>query len=279
MESIMRGNASLWILAIIITLASAVYQRVTGPTYPVTGAVELGGSRIAYRLPTTHGGLGDQQVAVDVPDPLVSGTLVWRHHKTDDAWTRQALQRDGDRLAGYLPHQPPAGRLEYHVELAENGQEVMIPEKENVVTRFKGDVPAAVLVPHVLFMFLGMLASTRAGLEALVSGRHKGRYAVMAAGFIFAGGMVFGPLVQKHAFGAYWTGFPVGLDLTDNKTMISMAVWVAALVAAWKKARPRWWILAASGVTFAIFMIPHSVQGSELEYAEASDPPGVVLSL
>jgi hypothetical protein len=191
----------------------------------------------------------------------------------------------GDRLTGKLPHQPPAGKLEYHIELRvddtgltgngqgdgdDGGTVLMIPEYENVVTRFKGDVPASVLTPHVVLMFLGMLISARAGLEALFGGKRISLYAILAAALIFLGGLVFGPIVQKYAFGAYWTGFPLGYDLTDNKTLISMVTWVIALLALWRRSRRRLWVFAASAVTLVIFMIPHSLHGSELKYSGGS---------
>jgi len=263
-------NVAIWILAIVITLASAVYQRLTGPTYPVEGEAEVAGSPISYELLRSHGGPGDQPVTLNVPDGTVSGTLVWRRYKTDDLWTRQELVRIDDNLSGTLPHQPPAGKLEYHVELTKDGETLMIPEDENIVTRFKGDVPATVLIPHVLLMFLAMLISTRAGLEALARGRRLKLYAFLAAALILVGGMVYGPVVQKYAFDAYWTGFPLGMDLTDNKTLISMVMWVIALVAVWRSARPRWWVFAASVVTLVIFMIPHSLHGSELQYKKGT---------
>ena len=34
------------------------------------------------------------------------------------------------------------------------------------------------------------------------------------------GGMILGPIVQKYAFGAYWTGIPFGHDLTDAKNLV-----------------------------------------------------------
>ncbi|MGD9402592.1 MAG: hypothetical protein PVF95_10035 [bacterium] len=268
----MRRNAGLWLLAIVITLASAVYQRMTGPTYPVSGEVQLPGSKVSYELLRSHGGSGDQPVTVTVPDTTVSGSLVWRRYKTDDPWTRQRLTRVDDKLTGALPHQPPAGKIEYHIEVTRNGETLMIPGDENVVTRFKGDVPRVVLFPHVLLMFLGMLISNRAGLESLTRGSHMALYTFLAAALIFAGGMIYGPIVQKYAFGTYWTGFPVGMDLTDNKTLISMIMWVIALVAIWKNSRPRWWVFAASISTLVIFMIPHSLHGSELKYADSPPP-------
>ena len=266
----MWRNVGLWGLAIVITLASAAYQRVTGPTYPLSGAVEFQGSEISYDLLRSHGGPGDQPVTLSVPDTTVSGTLVWRRYKTDDAWTRQALARVYGELTGSLPHQPPAGKIEYHIELAGNGETRMVPPDENIVTRFKGEVPAAVLVPHVLFMFFGMLISTRAGIEALARGKRMRFYAFLAAALILVGGIVFGPIVQKYAFDAYWTGFPLGMDLTDNKTLIALVAWLLALIALWRNARARWWIVTASAVTLVIFMIPHSLHGSELQYTSVT---------
>ena len=40
----MRTNSVLWIVALVLTLAAAVYQRVTGPSYPVRGTVTGHGS-------------------------------------------------------------------------------------------------------------------------------------------------------------------------------------------------------------------------------------------
>ncbi len=43
-----------WIIAIVITLSSAIFQRMTGPTKPYRGQVELGESSISYRLIRTY---------------------------------------------------------------------------------------------------------------------------------------------------------------------------------------------------------------------------------
>lgn len=74
--------------------------------------------------------------------------------------------------------------------------------------------------------------------------------------------------MQKYAFGEYWTGFPYGIDLTDNKTLLAVIGWLIALVALKKSAKPRFWILFASIFMFIIYLIPHSVLGSELDYNE-----------
>ena len=65
---------------------------------------------------------------------------------------------------------------------------------------------------------------------------------------------------------ALWTGVPFGYDLTDNKTLIAFIAWLIALIAIYKSAKKDKWIILASVVTFIIFLIPHSLLGSELNY-------------
>ena len=56
----MRNTRTLWIIAIVVTIGSAVYQRMTGPTYPARGHVVLGGDAIDFRLERSHETTGDQ---------------------------------------------------------------------------------------------------------------------------------------------------------------------------------------------------------------------------
>ena len=264
--SILRSQTFRWILAIVITLASAVYQRMTGPSYPFRGNVQIEETDIKYRLTRTHGGAGNQPIEIIIPDKGVSAQLVYRRFPTSEEWTKVSMQRNDDKLIGEIPHQPPAGKVEYHIILEKEGQTFRIPEGQQAVTRFKDDVPATVLAPHILFMFLGMLLSTRVGIEALDKNSNPRKMALLTFGLLTLGGMILGPIVQKYAFGAFWTGIPFGWDLTDNKTLISFVAWIGAIWAGRKGNNAHGWILAASIITLIIFMIPHSVLGSELNY-------------
>lgn len=270
----MKRSILLWALALVITLASAYYQRKTGPTYPLDGMITVQNTEVHYSLTRSHGGDGDQQVDLVDPAGAVTGEIVYKRYKTSDEWTRLPLFRAGDTLRGMLPHQPPAGKLEYFIELDDQKGAVRVPAHESVVTRFKGAVPAWALIPHIIAMFLAMLISTRAGLEVFSARGRPRMQAIWATALLVAGGLILGPIVQKYAFGAYWTGFPFGTDLTDNKTLIAFIAWAAALALIWKQdaierqpAR-RWLVLAASVVTLAVYLIPHSLMGSELDYSK-----------
>ncbi len=256
----------LWILAVLITLAAATYQRMTGPTYPVRGKVEIGGETIRYHLQRTHGGEGDQRVTIRVPDPTVIGELSWKRYPTDEPFASVPMRREGEHLVAYVPHQPPAGKVEYKLALMDGEREIRIPRHGSVVTRFKGAVPVWVLAPHVLFMFFGMLYANRAGLESLRKKPALLGYTRITLILLGLGGIVLGPIVQKYAFGAYWTGVPFGWDLTDNKTLIALAAWLLALLFVNRMRGSRAVVLAAAIVTLIVFAIPHSLFGSQLKY-------------
>jgi hypothetical protein len=78
--------------------------------------------------------------------------------------------------------------------------------------------------------------------------------------------MILGPIIQYLAFGDLWTGVPFGWDLTDNKTLITLIVWGWVLWAALKAKPARVPAIVASVVTLVVYLIPHSVLGSELDY-------------
>jgi len=262
----MRQRTVLWIFAVVLTVGSAVYQRMTGPSYPVSDSAVIAGHHVKFRLERSHGGESDCPVALIVPDTSVRGVLSWKRFKTDDALTHVSMDRHGDTLMAVLPHQPPAGKLQYSITLQRGEGVFGIPEGEPVVIRFRGDVPSLILIPHVFAMFLAMLLSTRAGLECLRREPNIRLLTVTTVVLLVIGGGILGPIMQKFAFGAYWTGWPFGQDMTDNKTLVALLAWIGAAVAVYRSAAPRRWVLLASIILFAVYLIPHSVLGSELDY-------------
>jgi hypothetical protein len=261
----MRNRAWLWTLAVVITLGSAVYQRMTGPTYPVRGHVTLGGQDLSLHLDRTHAGPTDQPVSISLPDRAIEGDVAWRRFPTSDPWTTAPMVRSGDLLESRLPLQPTAGKLEYQVRLRRGSELAVFPERP-AITRFRNEVPATVLIPHVFCMFVAMLFSTIAGLSAITQAPAYRREAYMTMAFLLVGGFFLGPLMQKYGFGAWWTGVPFGSDLTDNKTLLAAAAWAWALWSLRGERQARAAVIVASVVTLVIFAIPHSVWGSQLNW-------------
>jgi len=273
-------TTALWIVAFILTVILAVFQRMTGPSYPKRGeTLTPAGDEIRFRLPRSHGGEGGLSVNLPVPESIRHGSLEWRRYPTTEAWSSVTMSRAPDgELAATVPHQPPAGKVEYRLILDTTDGEFLIPTDEPVVARFRASVPAWVLIPHILAMFGSMLVSTRALLEVLrPSTPEPRRSVVVAMALLVFGGLFLGPVVQKFAFGAYWTGWPNGADLTDNKTLVAVIAWLPATILA--LGGRKLWAAVVVGwiVMMGIFLIPHSLRGSEMDWSEGDVKTGSVL--
>ena len=255
----------LWVLAFLVMASAAIYQRRTGPTNPLRGNVSIGGQQLKYRLPRSAENVRDAKVMI--PDTGVTARVLWRRYPTDDPFTVvfMAPEQSGDKkvLTAHIPPQAAAGKIEYKIEIGNS----TIPDSETVILRFKGPVSAPVLILHILIIFAAMLTSTRTGLGVLF-GRDEKRLPWVTLCLIFVGGLLLGAFIQKAAFGAYWTGWPFGSDLTDNKTLLMFVGWLAAcfLMMFPKVKRPA--IVLASVITLIVYLIPHSLRGSQLDYQQ-----------
>jgi hypothetical protein len=264
----------LWVVAFLVTMLLALFQRTTGPSYPKRGAVAVpDGQEIQYRLPRSNNGRETIRVTVPAPEPAPRAILSWRRFPTNEDYSEISMIRnaDGD-FEAEIPHQPAAGKVEYRVYFEDSSGMTSIPGDETVVARFRASVPANILIPHILTMFVSMLVSTRALLEVLRPAAPRAAGLILAAmGLLVVGGLILGPMVQKAAFGAYWTGWPVGHDLTDNKTLIAFIAWLPATIIALRRVPTRLVVVAGWIVMMGIFLIPHSMRGSELDWSQIED--------
>jgi len=281
------GGLVLWIIAVVLGLSAMLYQRVTGPTYPLRGQAEFEQQTVDYRLPRTATTGQDTQVSLPDVGYRYEGKLYFKRYKTEDPLTEVALRLEGDKLVAELPSQPPAGKLEYYMLFTGplslqdwRPAEVRVPAEENVVIRYKGAVPAVILAPHVILMILVVIFGIRTLLAALTNRQEMRILAWITFWLMAVGGMILGPAVQQYAFGAAWTGIPVGWDLTDNKMLIMFLCWLVAIAVLGRgrsRIRPaqRWVTVLVALVMIVVYLIPHSMYGSELDYSQVDQgvPP------
>ncbi|MCX7798254.1 MAG: hypothetical protein N2249_06500 [Melioribacter sp.] len=263
-----KGKSFLfWCLALIITISSAVYQRYTGPTYPIKGKITFEGKLIYYRFERSYSSNKNYLLEIRVNEKDIEGILFWRRYKFDKDFNI-VLMKNENGLKAELPKQPPAGKLEYFVEIRKGNKKIFLPEGNTVVIRFKGDVPNFILISHIFVMFLSMLFSTRAAFEYFNQKPNLKFYTLATIITLFIGGFILGPIMQYYAFGQWWTGFPFGFDLTDNKTLIAMIGWLFAFYKMKKSGNPKRWVLFAALLMLIVYLIPHSILGSELDYSK-----------
>ena len=272
-----------WILAVLITISAAIYQKVTGPTYPYKTKATIAGEEFNLKLLRSQEIGSPCYVDLDVPDTTITATIFYKRYKVQEAWNQGAFQiRKKDKkyvLSALLPEQPEAGKIAYYILLKKGAEEKWIQKDQPIVIRFKGAVPLWVLLPHILFMFSAMLLATITAIFVFDKDyKNTKRYGELTFYALLIGGMILGPVVQKYAFSEFWTGIPWGWDLTDNKTLIAFIAWLAAFFLNKKKERA-FAFLIATFVLYAIYTIPHSAFGSELNYESGKVVQGIIIPL
>ncbi len=259
-----KNSVLLWTLAFLLTVAVVFYQRITGPTHPIKGSETVEGNSVNYKFLRSHTSFEKLPVKVFGKIENIKGFVKYRRYKSGDPWNEIEMKKGKDNLTAELPGQPSAGKIEYSVILKTKNEETVLNNDQSVVARFKDKVPPFFLIIHIVFMILSFLFAIRTGLEVL---RKNGNYFNLVKwtlGIVFIGGMILGPIVQKYAFGDFWTGIPFGTDLTDNKTLFAFIFWIVAFFLMKKS---KWWVLVATVMMIIIYMIPHSTLGSELDYS------------
>jgi len=259
----------LWTITVVITISAMFYQRMTGPTYPKKVNVELDGQQYKLKLLRSNEIGSPCDIKIPIEDTEVKAVIFYKRYKVNEEWTREEMKliKDDDKtlLSATLPEQPSAGKVEYRIELYKGNEMIDIAKDEPVVVRFKGFVPRYILIPHIIFMIISLFVATRAGVEALANGDKTRRFATLTLISLGIGGLILGPIVQLYAFGELWTGWPFGGDWTDNKTIFAWLFWLIAFVVLRKKPHNKLWPIVATIVIFAMYMIPHSMGGSELD--------------
>ncbi|HOL74079.1 MAG TPA: hypothetical protein PLM87_00460 [Bacteroidales bacterium] len=264
-------NWIIYIISIIFACAIAYFQRITGPTNPVNDKVYYKGNEIKYELPRSADTNNNAEIVIEVGDTTANGLLIYKRFKSNDDWQIQTMKYENGKLIGSLPQLPAAGKMIYEVVLKDHDKQIILNNKgKHVILRYKDPVPAYVLIPHILLMFLSIFFAI-GSIFFVIFNRDKQlhNFVYVAVISILLGGIILGAIVQKYAFGAFWTGWPVGNDLTDTKTLISLIFWIIAIWQMRKnKAHYKTWILVAAAIQILIYFIPHSLLGSELDFTE-----------
>ena len=285
----------LGFLAFVITISAAVYQRKTGPTYPKRYTVAVNGVDYQLKLVRSLALNEDPFIKLNISDSTVKAKVYYKRYLSKDEIQVADFQFKSTPVHSFImnklfhittergffalvPQQPAAGKIEYYFDITDRAGTKTYLKETPVVIRFKGGVPLAILLPHILFMFIAMLFSTLAGLMAAFSVPLYRKISWWTFGSLLIGGMFLGPVVQLYAFGELWTGIPFGWDLTDNKTLIAFVFWLLAVLMNRKKERPIYTVVAAV-VLLLIYSIPHSMFGSQLDYNTGNVTQGMIMLL
>lgn len=280
----MKGIYS-WLLAVIITLTAVFLQRSTGPSLPQKQRLEINQASFKASFPRSLVRPRNQEKEIPLTislsskpqerEKILGVILYYKRYPSNDPFIATvptfSVKKKNVLVNALIPVQPAAGKISYYLQLIGSGGTTV--NSDHSILRFRDHVPALVLILHILLIFFAFLFSNFTGIYSIAGNLKTNSYALITILFLFAGGFVLGPLVQKYAFGVWWSGWPLGADVTDNKTLIAFLTWIAATVlnripfsssrfCRWR----RYLYLVAALVTMVIYSIPHSIAGSQYNY-------------
>jgi hypothetical protein len=145
---------------------------------------------------------------------------------------------DAGEYFASIPSQARGALIEYYVEARAGADLVVrVPGEETgpgFSFYYKGTPNRILLIFHVVLMFVAIAIFLIVGYMAIKAIRDRKitmripRLAFLGSVVFFISGFPLGMIVAYQTFGKPWTGFPLGSDLTDNKSLAIMLYWVAA---------------------------------------------------
>jgi hypothetical protein len=272
--------------AIVFTLVLLVISYLTSAGKPEFEAVIKDSVKAELTTVTSHTGEGDAKIEVKATFPPEKDYKVELNYRksTETNYTSVPMIKQGNIYSAAIPHQDRGKKVLYYVSLTDpQGKRVTLPDGVDVVKRayllkFKGNVPAYILILHIIAMLGGLYYSIRVLFSSFSILNHKdalinlGKYVFRTTLLLFIGGVPLGILVNYFVFGIFWEAIPFGWDITDNKTQIILLYWILLLIfmrgTIFRKNKgmnlANEKVLAIMGIcgfilTLGLYLIPHSL--------------------
>ena len=153
----------------------------------------LNGNSYKMKLPRS-GVRHDEIVTLKGVPSNTQAQIHYRRYPSANDYTTEDFQWKNGEWQATLPVQPVAGKLQYYITVG--GKDYLA--EEPLLIRFRNDVPAGILVPHILLMFAAMLFAVYTFL-LVISGKAYGRWLKITVATLFVGGFIRQPMFQEHA--------------------------------------------------------------------------------
>src|SRR5574341_84746 len=234
------------ILALILTLVLLFIARRLAMVQPRVMQNTSGGITISHQ---NYGKVPENQnfaMSATITPKLAAGqklVLNFVYGGVDSDWSPAEMSpgnTGSDTLVAYINRQPKGEKFFYYFEAQDSIGTVVASlgrESQPLHLRFEGKVPGYVIGPHIFCMFAGVFFAFLALFGALGLLRNQeevnqvARKVGWTALFILLGGFPLGIMVARAAVGgAGWGGFPLGNDITDNKTLMIFLFWLLLVI-------------------------------------------------
>jgi len=176
----------------------------------------------------------EAEASADITEPGV-----FLYYKSEqELFVVVPLQRfEEGRYFGKIPAHGRGSLIKYYVEgRAGDDLAVQVPAEDTPRFEFyfKGTPNRYILISHVVIIFAALFFFILAGYFAYRALRerraslHVPRLGLTGTVLFFIASIPLGMIIGYQTYGKPWTGFPVGNDLTDNKSLVILLYWIAA---------------------------------------------------
>jgi hypothetical protein len=183
----------------------------------------------------------DAPVTADVEvSPDVTDVRLFLYYSRD-AEPHEVVQMkvlDAGAYFAAIPAQSRGTLIEYYVEARAGADLVVRVPGEKTGPGFsfyyKGTPNRILLIFHIVLMFVSIAIFLSSGYLAVKAIRDRKitmripRLAFLGSVVFFVSSFPLGMIVAHQTYGKPWTGFPLGTDLTDNKSLAIVLYWAAA---------------------------------------------------
>jgi hypothetical protein len=184
-----------------------------------------------------------------------------------------------------VPNQGRGTEFSYRFQLEDAPGRVLatIPVEESkdkpeqLWFRFEGPRSTPLLIAHILCMFGSFLLMVMVILTAFEDMKNQavrirlGKQTLWATIILFLGTFPIGIWLEYQVYATYWTGIPLGRDITDSKALVIFIYWLVVLYLLKGSAlsgdprkdvigstAARWVAVVGVVLSLALYLIPHS---------------------
>lgn len=286
------------VVALILTLLLLVVARRASMRQqpPIEESASIG--EIVLEHNSSHIIKGDDMSAL-IPVEIKDGTLpegagLFFHYrprvlgeKNGSGKYRRIQLGPGEdgRFQAELANQGRGTEFEYYLTVENSTGAVIatIPDRSpdgganTLWLRFEGKQSIPLLVAHIAGMFGGLFFGVLAFLTSLgklgdtANNVCLGKQVLWAVIIIFLGTFPIGIWIEYQVYATYWTGIPLGRDITDSKGLLVFLAWLVTLIllkGSALSADPKRNLVGANGarvatiaslaITLSLYLIPHS---------------------
>ena len=246
----MKNEIILWISSLIIVFLIGYFKNVTSPDYPVTSTFGIEGKKVSYKLDKV---CYDKQSYTNIILSNVEelkGKLIWIK---DNKRFESDYKKIDRGLDCSVPVLKPGKEIKYKVELTYDEKTLQIPSEGFVTLKFWGNIPSAVNGLVFIFIYGGLLISTRCFLEIFNKHKNLKKYAIAVCAFFLILNSIIIPLRNSYKLGAINNYVPRIIELIDPFLLLILFLWIVGTILFFYKKFTNFVLISITIMTVILF--------------------------